>query len=287
MAVNRGKRLEDFLPDRLELLHLQDKLLKITKSQKNRVWVPFDGPYISMVVPMTEPNNPVGVRASQRLQRFHDSMSSSSDFTMHRVCTLLNATLKASLAHVFDFIFFCRVQHRLQVVVQNMSPFPRDMSFQLHNLPFLHTQYKPCKATIGTIAFGCDLMKIFRLACIVSVLLYDIHCDCEKFRSIGRNERDIRDGCHIPQTWRLQWRDTFHEQGWRGHFCHLPSIFSSHWKHCWWKFPTFPQYLLTAGLRKFEHGSAHSFLGMVLVYTALCLPGDVKFLCGSRARKRT
>lgn len=29
-----------------------------------------------------------------------------------------------------------------------MSPEPKDLSFQLRNLPFLHTQYKPCKATI-------------------------------------------------------------------------------------------------------------------------------------------
>ena len=129
-------------------------LLKITKSQKNRVWVPFDGPYISMVVPLTEPHNPVGVRAIQRLQRLHDSMSKTRDFTTHPAFSLLNAVLKMSFAFDFLIILFGGCQHRLQVVVQNMSPFPRDMSFQLHNLPFLHTQYKPCKATIGTIAIG-------------------------------------------------------------------------------------------------------------------------------------
>ena len=102
LNVKRPKDLEDFMLERTEMLRLQDKLLSMARSEKNRIWVPFDGPYISMVVPLT-PQKP----------------------------------------------------HLFHVVVQNMEARPRNLSFRLRNLPFLHTQYKPCKATIVSAGMQC------------------------------------------------------------------------------------------------------------------------------------
>ena len=59
------------------LWRVQEKLLKGCLSERNRVYVPFDGPYMSMIVPMTK----------------------------HK-------------------------PHRFQVVVQNMAPEPKNLSFR-------------------------------------------------------------------------------------------------------------------------------------------------------------
>jgi hypothetical protein len=110
LSVKRPKPIAEFMLSRSDMLSLQDKLLQMSRSEKNRIWVPFDGPYISIVVPHTG----------------------------HK-------------------------PHLFRILVQNNDSKPRNLSFRLHNLPFLRTQYKPCKATILSAGMQCE----FELAAFI------------------------------------------------------------------------------------------------------------------------
>jgi hypothetical protein len=54
LAVKRPKGLDDFMLPRTEMLRLQDRLMRLERTDKNRIWVPFDGPYISISVPLKQ-----------------------------------------------------------------------------------------------------------------------------------------------------------------------------------------------------------------------------------------
>ena len=57
LAVKRPKSLDDFMLPSTEMLRLQDRLMSLERTDKNRIWVPFDGPYISISVPL-KPHKP-------------------------------------------------------------------------------------------------------------------------------------------------------------------------------------------------------------------------------------
>jgi len=111
LAVKRPKSLDDFMLPHSEMLRLQDKLMSLERTDKNRTWIPFDGPYISISVPC-KPRKP----------------------------------------------------HLFVVEVQNMSAEPRNMSFRLRNLPWMHAQYTPSRATIVSAGMLCK----FELAAFIN-----------------------------------------------------------------------------------------------------------------------
>jgi len=58
VKIKRGKTLEELMLKKEDMLYLQGKLLRQAISDKNITWVPFDGPYISMVLPTISHNAP-------------------------------------------------------------------------------------------------------------------------------------------------------------------------------------------------------------------------------------